>query len=67
MASYICGGCRGEFDEPEGREEKAQAEAKARYGVDGNHPSMAKVCSDCFAKIRLMEDRIALARSARWN
>lgn len=65
--SYRCAGCGGEFEQPEGREEQAQKEAKARYGVDGNHPSMAKVCSDCFAKIKRFEDHIARARKARWN
>jgi hypothetical protein len=67
MSSYVCKACGGEFDQPEGREEKAQEEAKARYGVDGNHPSMVKVCVDCFNKIRRFEESLVRARSARWN
>lgn len=67
MESFICAGCGGEFEQVEGREEVAQKEAKARYGKDASDPSMAKVCADCYARIRLIEERVVMARSARWN
>jgi hypothetical protein len=67
MATYICAACWGQFVAPEGQEEQANREAKARYGKDGSDPTMAKVCDECFERLRRFEQSMARARSARWN
>lgn len=64
--TYVCAACGGTFDEG-WQEEEAHKEALERYGVDGNDPEMAKVCSECYEKIKAFEDAERFAPKANLN
>lgn len=64
---YTCAWCHETYElvsNEEWNDEKAHAEAKQYFGVDGTHHDMVRICDDCFQLLHPAKhpDKVAEAR-----